>query len=65
MEPDEDEPGSEPDEDESDLELDEDESGLELDGDESVFEEGGDFDFCFTAPVLGVDEVLLDESAFL
>jgi hypothetical protein len=47
------------------LELDEDESGLELDGDESVFEEGGDFDLSFAAPLLEVDEVLLDESAFL
>jgi hypothetical protein len=60
-----DESGLEPDEDESGLEPDEDESDLELDGDESVFEEGGDFDFCFAAPVLEVDEVLLDESAFL
>jgi hypothetical protein len=43
----------------------EDESDLELGEDESVFEGGEDFDFCFEAPVLEFDEVLLDESAFL
>jgi hypothetical protein len=65
LEPDEEESGLELDEEESGLELDEDDSGLESDEDESVFEVKGDFDCCFAAPALEVDEVLPDESAFL
>ena len=48
----------------SGLESEEDDSDLEPEEDEYAFWEAG-FDFCFGAPVLEFEEVLLEESHFL